>query len=292
MNLDLDAFTYLFSARFWIRIWNQINEDNCWGMAAQLSYYFLLAFFPFLLFLTALVGFIPIGGELQEMLWEELRNFMPDNAFLLVKDVLTGLLESRDKSVLTLGILTALWFASIGFNGMISLLNQAYEVTDSRSLVVTRVTSILVTLGISLFLILSGVLIFFGGWLINLIVQAGTLRLLFSLVRWLAIFLMMNFSIQIIYHTLPARRLSWRLISPGSVFATTGWILGSLAFQDYVNSFSAFQRFYGSLGALIALMFWFYICSFFLIIGGEVDSEVHKIRTQPDRFDSFAGQGI
>jgi membrane protein len=88
----------------------------------------------------------------------------------------------------------------------------------------------------------------------------------------------MNLSVQIIYHTLPARRFRWRLISPGGLIASLGWIFGSLAFRDYVNSFSNFQKFYGSLGALIALMFWFYICSFFLVVGGEVDSEIHKLR--------------
>lgn len=278
MSLDLIAFKYLLYPRFWIGLWKEINSDNCWGMAAQLSYYFLLAFFPFLIFLTALVGFIPIGPELQDLLWFELERFLPTNAYLLVKEILSTLLESQDRRVLTFGLVTTLWFASIGFNGMISLLNQAYQIEDHRSLVRTRFTSILVTIGISFFVIISGVLVFFGEWLLDLLAKQGYLRAFYSSIRWGIIFVLMNLSVQIIYHTLPARRLKWRLISPGGVIASLGWIFGSLAFRDYVNSFSNFQKFYGSLGALIALMFWFYICSFFLVVGGEVDSEIHKLR--------------
>jgi len=278
MNLDLGAFRFLFYPRLWIRLWKAINDDNCWGMAAQLSYYFLLAFFPFLIFLIALVGFIPIGPELQELLWTELEKFLPYNAFQLVKSILTNLIDSRDSRILTLGIVSTLWFASLGFNGMISLLNQAYGVQDRRSIVKTRITSILVTVGITLLVIISGALLFFGHWLIDWLAEGGAIRFLYSTLRWISMFILLNLCVQFVYQTLPAKRLTWRLISPGGVFASIGWIFGSLVFRDYVNHFTNYQYLYGSLGALIALMFWFYICSFFLIVGGEIDSEIHKMR--------------
>lgn len=278
MRLDLGAFRYWLQGRFWVELWTEINEDNCWGMAAQLSYYFLLAFFPFLLFLSALIGFIPVEPDLLNKILSELSNFLPTSTYLLIEEIVTDLVGSQDQGVLTLGIALALWAASLAFNGMVSLFNHAYEVKDTRSYLHVRALSILVTLVFSTFVLTSGVLLFFGDWLINLITTHSAVRMAYTVLRWGLIFLAVNVAIQIVYFALPARRLPWRTISPGSIFATVGGIIGSVGFRYYVNQFGGYQKLYGGLGALIVLMIWFYICSLFLVVGGEIDSEVFRIR--------------
>jgi len=284
MRIDIRAFKYLLIGRFWTRLWNEINKDDCWGMAAQLSYFYLLACFPFLIFLSALVGFFPYVADLIDQLITGLVNFIPEKTHDLVSGTARTLTVSRDEGVLTFGIALALWFASFAFSAMGSLLNQAYQVQETRSLIKIRALSILVTVVVSVFLIMSGVLLFFGDWFISLVAEPGPLKVLYGLARWLLILLLLNLGVQIVYYALPAKRLPAKLISPGGVVATLGWIFGSLIFRHYVNLFfSNLQRLYGGLGALIALMIWFYICSLFLLIGGEIDSEIHKMRRETKR---------
>lgn len=278
MRVDLKGFRYWASGKFWVALWHEINEDNCWGMAAQLSYYFLLAFFPFLLFLSALIGFIPFGQGFIDNLLFEFNRFLPRNAFNLVETTVNSLLESRDQSVLTLSIIFSLWAASLAFNGMIALLNQSYRVRETRSYLKTRSLSILVTIVVSIFMLISGVLLFFGDYLIAVLFETQAVKSTYTVLRWILIFLLFNFAIHFAFFALPARRLPWRLLSPGSVFASLGFLLGSLGFSQYVNRFGGYQQLYGGLGALIVLMLWFYIVSLFLVVGGEMDSEIFKIR--------------
>ncbi len=286
MRIDLRAFNYLLLGKFWARLWREVNQDDCWGMAAQLSYFYLLAFFPFLIFLSALVGFVPFSDDLIDQLLIGLVNFIPEKTHALVSGTVKSLVSSSDEGILTFGIALSLWFSSFAFSAMASLLNQAYQVQETRSVLTIRALSIVLTIIVSIFLVLSSVLLFFGHWIISLVVEPGPLKLIYGMVRWLLILLLMNVGVQIIYYALPAHRFRAKLISPGGMVAILGWILGSLTFRYYVNEFfSNLQRLYGGLGALIALMIWFYICSLFLLVGGEIDSEIYKMRHEDSQAD-------
>lgn len=266
----------LLEGRFWLAIWHEINEDDCWGMAAQLSYYFLLAFFPFLLFLSSLLAFLPGMPDLLHLLLAGFSRFLPDAPYQLVKGIVESLLAARHGGLLTFGLVTALWFASAAFNSMIGLLNRTFQAPEYRSYYQTRFLAILVTIVVSIFTVFSGVLLFFGDWVIDRWIQEPWLNELYSGFRWLLIFLFLNIGVQIVFHFLPAVRLPWRFFSPGGVLATAGWVLGSLLFRGYVNHYANFRLLWGPLGALIALMAWFYLCSFSLLLGAEVDAEIYK----------------
>lgn len=146
----------------------------------------------------------------------------------------------------------------------------------------------------SLFVIISGVLLFFGDGIIQLLLHQITvepypsfqnhLKVIYSLGHWIIIFLLLNLAMEIVYLVLPARRLAWTFFSPGSVIATLGCILGSRGFALYVNQvaqhYEYYQNLYGSLATLLLLMIWFYISSFFLLLGGEINSETYRWQTQ------------
>lgn len=285
MRVDFDAFRYLADRRFWTDLAREVHEDNCWGMAAQLSYYFLLAFFPFVIFLSALIGFIPLNPGLLNRILAELNLFLPERTYTLVRAIALQLVNAEDAGVLSIGILLALWFASLGFTGMVGLLNRAYDVEETRPYYKVLGICVGVTILVSLFVILSSVLLFFGDALIEFAFKhihlapfEGPIRGLYWLVRWVLIFLFFNVGIQIVYFALPTRRLPWKTISAGSALATLGWIFGSRGFALYVNHYANYQKFYGSLSALVVLMIWFYISSFVLLVGGEIDSEIYLIR--------------
>lgn len=298
MKLDLKAFRQLSRGSFWGQLWTEINEDHCWGMAAELSYYFLLAFFPFLIFLSALIAVLPIEADLLFKILNELNRFLPNRTQLQVAEIIANFDRWKNAHVLIFWIVLALWAASLALNGMVGVLNRAYRVKDTRSYFKVHGLAILVTVGVSLFVIAAGVLLFYGDDLTALalrrlpLAEGGLLVSLFSLaytvVRWILMFFFLNIGIQIVYFALPAKRLPWRLLSPGSVFAALGWLFGSLAFSYYVNSFAMYQRMYGSLGDLIVLMIWFYFSSLFLLVGGEMDSRIFRRRRQQRRLQEDA----
>ena len=174
---------------------------------------------------------------------------------------------------------------------MVGDLNRALAIQETRSYVKIRLLSVGVTILVSLFVITSGILLFFGDWLIQLFLQRITvapypsfqahLATIYTATRWILIFVFLNVGMQIVYSFLPAQRLVWTLISPGSVIASLCWILGSRSFAFFVNRFVAFetyQRLYGSLATLILLMLWLYLSSFFLLVGGEINSEIFRLR--------------
>lgn len=279
MRVDFQAFNYILTFRLWKRLWLEINQDDCWGMAAQLSYFFLLAFFPFLIFLSALVGFVPFVADLIDQILMGLVNFIPERTHSLVSKTVQNLIDSRDEGLLTFGIALSLWSASLAFSAMARLLNQAYQVKETRSFLTLRALSILLTIIVSVFLVVSGILLFFGDWIIGWVADPGPLKVLYGTLRWVLILLLMNIGVQIVFYALPAHRFRAKLISPGGAITVAGWIIGSLLFRHYVNLFSGnLQQLYGGLGALIALMVWFYICSLFFLVGSEIDSEIYKMR--------------
>jgi membrane protein len=290
MIADFRAFRYLLKGRFWIDLWHEINYDDCWGMAAQLSYYFLLAFVPFLIFLLAVVSFIPVDTDVQSELLEALDRVLPETAYVLVSSIVISLLNNADTGVLSLGLILTLWSASRAFAGMVGVMNRAYEVRDQRSFFTIQLLAVVVTVFFSFFVILSIVLLFWGDSLFRLVVGHATIAdspLLsdwaargYWMARWLVIFALVNIGMQMAYYTLPARRLPWFLFSPGSIFATMMWVGASKGFSWYVNSFADYQRVYGSLGALVVLMVWFYLSSLLLLVGGEINSEIHRLRKE------------
>ncbi len=298
--LDFRAFLHLGRGRFWSELWRQINDDHCWGMAAELSYYFLLAFFPFLIFLSALIAALALESDLLYRILNELNRFLPGRTLLLVAEIISNFDRWKNSHVLVLWIMLALWSASLGLNGMVGVLNRAYRVRDARSYFRVRALSIVVTVGVSLFVVVAGFLLFFGDdfavWILQRVPLGEGLLFeavffAYTAVRWLLIFIFLNIGIQVVYFALPAKRLPWRLLSPGSIIASLGWLLGTLAFSAYINSFANYQRMYGSLGDLIVLMVWFYYSSLLLLLGGEIDSEVFRLRRSGQLPALAAGDG-
>ncbi|MDA2933804.1 YihY/virulence factor BrkB family protein [Acidobacteria bacterium AH-259-D05] len=272
-------------------MWNEINRDDCWGMAARLSFYFLLALFPFLIFLSALIGFIPLEPGLLGRILLEMQGFLPERTYSWLQDFTIDLVNSRDSGVVSIGLLLALWWASVGFRGMVGVFNRALAVQETRPYFKVQLVVVGVTILVSVFVITSGVLLFLGDWLIQLLVQRITvtpypsfqahLQNIYSASRWILIFAFLNIGMQIVYCSLPAQSLPWTLLSPGSAIASLCWIFGSRSFAFFVNRFVGFetyQKLYGSLAALILLMIWLYLSSLFILLGGEINSEIFRLR--------------
>ena len=260
-------------------------------MAARLSFYFLLAFFPFLIFVGAVIGFIPIEPDLLNRILQEMNQFLPERTYAWVRDFTIDLVNAQNSGVVSMGILLTLWWASVGFAGMVGDLNRALAIEETRPFLKIRLLAIGVTILVSLFIIVSAFLLFFGDWLTQISLQNITVEPypsfqvhlggLYYLSRWILIFAFLNIGMQIVYSALPAQPLPWSLLSPGSAIFSLSWIVGSSSFAFFVNRFvdyQFYQQLYGSLVTLILLMIWLYFSSFFLLVGGEINSKIYRLR--------------
>ncbi|HJY28359.1 MAG TPA: YihY/virulence factor BrkB family protein, partial [Pyrinomonadaceae bacterium] len=146
------------------RVWREIQEDNVFGRAAELSYYFLLALFPFLIFLTSVIGMILGSGTgTRHQLFNYLARIMPPSAFQLIDNTMLEVSASSSGGKLSFGILAALWAASNGLSAITESLNTAYDLTESRPWWKQRLTAISLTMALSVLIILALVLIVAGG---------------------------------------------------------------------------------------------------------------------------------
>jgi len=272
------------------RVWLQINQDDIFGRSAQLSYYFLLSLFPLLLFLMTLLGyFADAGSQLRDSLIRYLSTVMPSSALQLVHTTLDEVSKSRGGGKLSFGILAALWAASNGMGAISETLNIAYDVKERRAWWKVRLVSVGLTISLALMILGALVIVLYGGKLADFVTAASgfgnVFRIGWKILQWpIALgFLFTTFSL--IYYFAPdLRNPKWRWITPGSAAAVVLWLLISLALRLYLHYFNSYSATYGSLGALIILMLWFYLTGAAILIGGEINSEIeHAARLASKR---------
>jgi membrane protein len=269
------------------RLASRINEDDIFGRAAQLSYYFLLSLFPLLLFLITLLGYLAQRGtEFRNKLIIYLAAVMPSSAVGLVRATVDEVSESRGSGKLSLGLLAALWAASNGMGAISQTLNSAYNVKETRSWLKVHVVSALLTVALAVLIVGALAIVLYGGTIGDALASrygfSDVFDLTWRIVQWpIALgFVLATFSL--IYNfapNIPARERRW--FSPGAFVGVGLWLVVSFGFRIYLHFFDSYSLTYGSLGALIVLMLWFYLTGVAILIGGEVNSEIDE-RCRPD----------
>jgi len=264
------------------RVWHEISEDDVFGRAAQLSYYFLLALFPLLFFLTSVIGIMMGSGTgLRHSLFNYLAEVMPPSAFKLVDDTMYEVSTNSGGDKLSFGILIALWAGSNGMGAISEALNVAYHVKESRPWWRQRLVAVGLTIALALIIISALVLVLYGGRIADgLAASYGygeVFKTTWKIVQWPIVFAFMLFAFALIYYFAPdLKRQEWTWITPGSVIAVVLWLLVSFAFRLYLNYFDSYSKTYGALGAVIILMLWFYLTGAAILVGGEVNSEIEN----------------
>jgi membrane protein len=271
---DLGGLSTIELAR---RVIHEIQEDDCFGRAAQLAYYFLFALFPFFLVLTTLLGYLPIPN-LMDRLMEMLAEMLPGDALQLVQENVHDLVTRPRGGLLSFGLVAALWSSSSAITAITEGLNRAYDVQENRPFWKVRLIAVLLTVGLSLFIIVALILLTFGpqigGWIADQVGLGRIFQVAWNLLRWPVIVGLLIVAMALVYYVAPDVEQRWQWITPGSVVAVLGWLAASLGFSYYVNNFGSYNAMYGSIGALIVLLTWMYVSGFFVLIGGEVNSEI------------------
>lgn len=265
-----------------LRLWTRINDHDIFGRAAQLSYYFLLAVFPLLLFLITLLGyFAEAGSELRHKLIIYLATVMPPSAITLVQTTLDEISQASGGGKLSLGILAALWAASNGMGAISDTLNAAYAVREQRAWWKVRLTAIVLTIVVSILIVMALAIVLFGGQIGERVATyfgfSGAFIVTWKILQWpIALFFLM-LMFDVIYSFAPdVRRRKRKWWTAGATAAVVIWLLVSFGFRLYLHYFNSYSVTYGSLGALIVLMLWFYFTGLAILIGGEINSELQQ----------------
>jgi membrane protein len=253
------------------------GRDDILGLAAQLAYYFFLALFPAILFVIALASFFPLSNFIDEIT-RALRPIAPAEVIGFVEDQLGRVSNADSGGILTLGILGAVWSSSAALVAIISALNRAYDIEESRQWWKVRLTAIALTLALALMVLFSFSLVVAGPAVAERLAASFGLGAAFEwswkILQWPLAFFLVTTAIGLVYYFAPDADQEWVWITPGAVVATLLWFVVSLVFKVYVTNFTNYNATYGAVGAVIVLMLWFYISALAVLIGAELNAEI------------------
>ncbi len=268
-----EMLTRLAVVRYGKEMLAHYRDDDLAAMSAQISYYLILAFFPFLFFLINLLSFTPLPNRLL------LANFyaiLPQDTAMLVKTMLAETVQAKSGTLLVLSMLTSLWAASRGMSAIIRGLNHSYGVKESRHFIRLNLVALLSTIGLTVMVMLSFIMIVLGRIIGSTVFgYLGAKSLFYSIWSFLRYGItigLLLITFYLIYRYLPNRKMNGNRILTGAVFTTFGWIGASLLFSFYVNNFGSYATVYGSLGGLFALIFWLYISTLIFLLGGALNA--------------------
>ena len=255
----------------------EVNEDDCFGLAAQLSYYFFLALFPAVLFFLAVASFFPIANLNDELL-RTLGPFAPPDVLRFLEEQLTRLSNADSGGILTIGFLGTVWSSSAAVVAIINSFNRAYDIEEGRPWWKVRLTAIALTFALAIFMVVSFMLILAGPTLAEYLARTFGLGPVFEwgwkILQWPIAFALVSTAIGLVYYFAPDAEQEWVWITPGAIVGTSLWILVSLGFKFYVANFADYNATYGAVGGVMALLLWFYISGLAILVGAEMNSEI------------------
>lgn len=249
------------------------KQDDLPALSAQISYYLILAFFPFLIFLFNLVSFTSLSNKILIM---NFNMFLPNETGALLKNVLVQTLQAKSKTLLFVGMIGSLWAASGGISAIMKGLNKVYDIKEDRNYFKLSSMSLVFTIGIMIMIMLSLIFIIFGeligNYVFGLLGATTLFNTIWSILRYCIPLIFMFITFSSIYVYVPNKKLKFKNVIVGTLFTTVGWITTSLLFSEYVNNYSDYEKVYGGLGGVIALISWLYISTLIILIGGELNA--------------------
>lgn len=272
-NLECDVpFTV------WVkRVWKAVVNDACEDLAAQMSYFFLMALFPFFIVLAAIVGYLPFTNLWPHVLtW--ITQYFPDRVQPYIFKTVSSFTQEWG-GLLSFGLISSIWIATRAVVSLMDGLNKAYNVLETRSFWKRRLLSCGVMLVFALTFLTAFGLLTFGGSLGDWIGTQSRLRIVFMILwhvlRWVIPLALMNLAVGFANYVLPDTRRPWRWITPGSLFVVVIWFPSTIGFNSFLRHFSSAGA-YGALGTFFVLMTWVYMTNLILLVAAEMDSELEK----------------
>jgi membrane protein len=275
-----------------LRIWKSALEDRLFGHAAELGFYFLFALFPTLLCGASILGLgARSAHQLSDRLLEYLRLVIPTSALATVLNTFNETAAAASSGKLTFGSIAAIWSASVGVSAIQDTLNEVFKIQERRSYLVARVYAILITM-LLIVLVGSGLGCMFLGDFAAALTEHGIAERALSIVAgsaircvaWAASACLLGLSFTTLYCWAPDwRERHWRWLTPGTILGILGWLLASFGLRIYLHFYNSYTVTYGSLGAVIILLVWFYCSGLMLLLGAEVDLVISESTSKTRR---------
>lgn len=257
-----------------------LSDDDVFGRSAQLGYYFFFALFPGFLFVSSLPGLLSGPGTgLRVDLMRHLASVVPPQAFSLLQQTFDQAGHSAGR--LTFGVLVALWSATVGMAAVCDTLNGVHDVKEGRPWWRVRLTSLLLTLVTAVLLLGAFAVLFVGDAMIRMAGDStlrGAVWWLVKIAQWGVAFGLVALIFGITYFWAPdVKDREWRWMTPGALTGIALWVAASAAFRIYLHYSNTYSVTYGSVGAVMILLLWFYIAGFALLTGAEIDSVIEDM---------------
>jgi membrane protein len=263
--------------------WAELDRDHVSIMAAGIAFYALLSIFPGMSALISVYGLAADPAVIERQL-NAISGILPREALTLLSDQLHTLVAAP-AGQLGLGLVVSLsitvWSATSATGVLMQALTIAFEEKENRGLVPFYLRAIGLTVGVGLFAVLSLFLIAIVPALIAALPLPELWSDRISLIRWPILAGLVLLALGLVYRVAPARQTPrWHWLSAGTVGAALLWLIGSAGFSFYVARFGSYDKTYGSLGAVVILLMWFYLSAYIVLAGAELNSEIEKARAQ------------
>jgi len=262
-----------------MRTYREIGKDRVPAVAAGVTFYGLLALFPAVAAFVSLYGLVADPATVAAQL-SVADGILPAGAVEVLRDQV-GRITSGSETKLGFAFLISLglssWSANSGMKAIFDALNVAYGEEEKRGFVRLNLTSLGFTLALILFAILALVAIAAIPVVLNNLHLGSGVEWLLRLGRWPVLLVIVMIGLATLYRFGPSRDSArWEWVSPGAVFACVAWLLGSLLFSWYVSNFQDYNKTYGTLGAVIALLMWMWLSAVIILLGAELNSETER----------------
>jgi len=267
----------------WKRSFLAVLDDNLLSRAAELGFYFLFALFPTLVTASSMLGLAArSASQIYSSLLQYLALVVPPSAYGIVIQTFNQTANASTRGKITLGFAAAIWSASVGFSAIQDGMNAVYRVRETRPYWRARGSAILVTVLLSVLVTLN-LTVMLGGDFLARVVRAHIWHHALGFAAALSIHIvaaaaacgLLLLQLSLIYYFAPdLEHKRWHWASPGAVMALLGWLAASIGFKVYMHLSNSFTVTYGSLGAVIVLLTWFYITGLMILLGAELNSEI------------------
>ncbi len=256
-----------------VNVVRDMEKNHTMAFAAALAYYFVLALFPFLIFLSAVVAYLPLPDFFSQVMGLIAR-VVPASSMGPLRNLIKETVLSRHGRLLTFGILFTLWSASSGFTALIDALNTAYDVSETRRYWKTRSLAVGLTFSVGCLLVMALGLLLVGPSLSARLTEAFGMGHLWPYVRWAVAIGCTVLAVELLYFVAPNAKCRFVSTLPGALIAVGGWIGLSYLLGIYFHEFSAYSKGYGSLGVALAFSIWLYWTGFVVLIGAQFNAEL------------------
>jgi membrane protein len=260
---------------------DKVSGNDLSERSAAVAFNLFLAIFPAIIFLFTLIPYIPIDN-LQNEIMQLLRRVIPEGTFDRVDTTIRDIISRPQSGVLSFGFLATVYAAT---NGMVALMNAFHtsnETPDRRGFFKLRLIALGLTASLGVAIILAIVVLLVGGIVTDYLLQFGVfdnvlVANLLSIARYVLVFFVFVGVVSIIYKFGPDVNMKWSFVTPGSITASILIVLTTLIFSFYLSNFGSYNKVYGSIGTLIALMVWINLIALLVVLGFEMNVSLYNL---------------